>query len=98
MKIEGLNYNYNNDIISKKVSTDVEEGFIVIAHNTLTGEVYEFNGVGSVIFLKLAENMEISEILLHLIDEYDVKKEDIYDDVATIIKRLLEIGVIIEGE
>lgn len=92
MDLMKLEYEYNDKIIWKEVS-DGEET-IVIAHDPESGDVYEFNDVGSEIFLMLKDNYKLPQIIDSILDRYDVSFEDIQEDLELIFERFCQLGII----
>ena len=88
MDIRKIKYKYNKNVIYK------DRGEMLMAYNQESSDMYEFNEVGGEIFKMIAEEIPIKKIFEELTKEYDVKEEDIYDDVLQIIDRLIELKVI----
>ena len=87
-KILELRYKFNNEILERNCAE------VLIAFNPETSDMYEFNETGAEIFQMLKEEMSIQELFEQLCDAYEVKIDDILEDVQEIIERMIELEVI----
>ena len=89
MDLAKINYIFNEEIIYKKMPD------MLMAYNQESGDTYEFNNVGSIIFEMLAKNVPMEKILEKLMLEYDTSKKVIYSDVSDIVSRMIDLKIII---
>ena len=94
MDLKKSEFVFNNDIIFRQIQDDKQGYAMVIAHNTKSGEVFEFNDVGSDIFIMLKDGFNMAQIIDCLTAEYAVTHDEIYEDVVLILQRLLDLSVI----
>ena len=90
--IKSLQYVFGENIIDRTVKSG--DDLIILAHNTLSGDLYEFNDIGSEIYLRLKKNMPIKDILQELAEEYEADEAEILEDVRLFINRVMELGII----
>lgn len=93
MDIMDMNYTFNSGIIYREVKDEGGSAFI-LAHDPKTGDMYEFNDVGSEIFLLIKDNIPIRKVFDVLTHEYDVTADEIREDVQLFIERFIELGLI----
>ena len=94
MNLMELKYKFNDKIKVKIVEEGDEQ--IVISHDPESGNIYEFNDVGSEIFLMVSRSVPVPQIISSLLEEYDATIDDIYEDVNLLFDRLLQLGIIFE--
>lgn len=93
MNIHALKYRFNPDVIFKTVpGSDGEE--IIIAHNPETGDMYEFNDIGSYLLPMFAENLPMDQMLARILSEFDATEEEISADVIPFVERLIDLGMV----
>ena len=86
--LEKIKYEYNKNIIYKEMPN------MIMAYNQDNGDMYEFNEVGGEILKYISENMTISDIFTKLCKDYSVTKDEIYDDVKSILNRMISLKII----
>lgn len=89
-KLEDLQYKFNKNIMLRNV------GKTTLAYNPETGDMYELNEVGAEIYQLLKEEYDINEILAKMCNNYNTTKDVIYEDIYVLLKRMIELGIIIE--
>lgn len=87
-KLEMLEYEYNKEIMIRVM------GDTTLVYNPENGDMYELNDVGSEILHLFKDNVGINHIFAKMCEEYDVTKDDIYEDINEIVMRMLELGII----
>lgn len=92
MDIKTLRYRYNDKVICK--SQPSEDGEILLAFDTDSGNMYEFNDVASELLLMIKESMPVQDIIEGIIRDYDVKYADIEEDLVLFFERVLKLGII----
>ena len=71
-----------------------EDGEILLAFDTDSGNMYEFNDVASELLLMIKESMPVQDIIEGIIRDYDVKYADIEEDLVLFFERVLKLGII----
>lgn len=66
-----------------------------MAFNPENGDMYELNDVSEEIISMLSKGMSGVTILEELSKNYDVDEQTIIDDVAPLLDRLVELGILI---
>ena len=92
MDIRTLNYSYNGKVICRTKPS--EDGGIVLAFDTDSGNMYEFNDVGSELFLMVKDSIPVEEIIAQILRDYDVEYQDIETDLTLFFERVLKLGII----
>lgn len=83
-------FKVNEGIIYRKVSEET-----IMAFNPENGDMYELNDVSEEIISMLSKGMSGVTILEELSKNYDVDEQTIIDDVAPLLDRLVELGILI---
>lgn len=92
MDLLKLQYSFNKDVIFREVAGT--DSCIIMAHNVKTGDMYEFNDVGSDLFLLIKDNVPVDRMMEILTQEYEVSSDEIMEDVTAFINRFIELGII----
>lgn len=79
---------FNNDILMRDC------GEVTLAFNPETSDMFEFNETGAEVFELLKEGLQYKEIIDKLCTDYDVKPEEIYEDIDEILMRMEDVGII----
>ena len=90
MKIESFkDFHLNENLIFRKTSD------IMMVYNKDSGDMYEFNDVGSDIISLLREDISIVQLPNRLTEIYDVDVEVMEEDVVLFLERLIDLGVLV---
>lgn len=87
-EILAKSYKFNNGLISRL------SGETLMVYNEKSSEIYELNAVSADIYSYLERDNPLSEILDWLSQVYDVSKEEIENDVISILKRFVSCKII----
>ena len=82
------NYSFNPELKSRRL------GEVLMVYNPDTGETLELNDTGAEIFEFLSQQKDVEQILRTLTEEYDAEEDNIVEDVAAFIERMILQGVI----
>lgn len=66
----------------------------IVILNLKSGEYFTLNGVGQVIWTAIADEKNVEEIKMKIIDEYDVSKEKATGDIIQFITGMIEEGLL----
>lgn len=88
-EIKQLKYKYNKKVKYRKIKD------MLMAYNEENGDTYEFNEIGSEIFMYLYNEIPFDKIIENLLKNYNVLEEDIKEDIEDIINRIIELKIII---
>ncbi|MCK4798306.1 MAG: PqqD family protein [Spirochaetes bacterium] len=66
----------------------------IVVLNLKSGEYFTLNDVGQVIWTAIADEKNVEEIKMKIIDEYDVSKEKATGDIIQFITGMIEEGLL----
>lgn len=70
----------------------------VVALKLVSGEYYSFNEVGRLSWLSIAEGKQVSQIVDHIVENYDTTLEQAQKDLNAFITGLMEHKLLVRGE
>lgn len=85
---------YNNNYVLKELAGDT----ILVYQNENEvnfSKIITLNDVSVVILKSLQEGLSQDKIIERILSEYEIDKETVANDVEEFIKKLLELGVVI---
>ena len=83
-------YEVDDGIMFRRVSDET-----IMAFNPKNGDMYELNDVSEEIISMLRNGMSGEAILAELSKNYEVEEQIIIEDVAPLLDRLVELGILI---
>lgn len=85
-----ITYKRNNDIVLRKTGNKV-----LMAFNQITGTLYELNETSGDVLELMSKQMSFDELLNNLTVSYQTSAEEIRSDVENLLKKLIELGLIV---
>ena len=62
--------------------------------DTESGEYFGLDGTGAVIWQHMGENESLREVYEAMLEMYDVKPEQLENDIITFVQKLLDAGLV----
>ncbi|WP_321492930.1 PqqD family protein [uncultured Desulfobacter sp.] len=70
----------------------------VVALKLVSGEYYSFNEVGRLSWLSITEGKQVSQIVDHIVENYETTLEQAWKDLNEFITGLMEHKLLVKGE